>query len=117
MRTRGNGEPLGPEGLAEDIMAAVPGAAGRELAKDAYHVMVMAARREQSAAFDRGFQMAAKLEQGRARAEMARFVLSMLGKDAGDGRIDLGALGQWHVVNDNGDVIEGAAHDLVRRLT
>ena len=43
--------------------------------------------------FDAGFQLAAQVEQRAAREALARYALEVLGKDAGDGAIDLGALG------------------------
>lgn len=45
--------------------------------------------------FDNGMQLGSKLNQSHARQVMATAVLGMLGKDAGDGVIDLGTLGRW----------------------
>ena len=64
-------------------------AAGTEYAA-ALKLMLRNVRRE---AFGAGFQQAAQVEQRAAREALARYALEVLGKDAGDGAIDLGALG------------------------
>lgn len=46
-------------------------------------------------AFDAGFQMASHVQQEHARATLAAFALQLLGKDPGDGEINLGVLGRW----------------------
>ncbi len=48
-----------------------------------------------AAAFDEGMQLGAQVEQRNAREALASAVLAVLGKDAGDGDIQLGALGTW----------------------
>lgn len=47
--------------------------------------------------FDEGFQQAAAIEQERARADVAAYALRVLGKERGDGEVNLGALGLWFV--------------------
>ena len=45
--------------------------------------------------FDEGFQLGAQVEHGHAVEAVANALLNILGKDAGDGIIDLGAAGRW----------------------
>lgn len=45
--------------------------------------------------FDEGFQLGARVEHGAAVAVVAGALLDILGKDAGDGIINLGAAGYW----------------------
>lgn len=61
-----------------------------------------AIRRLERDAFDRGFQLAARVEQRAAELAAATLVLKVLGKDGGDGVIDLGALGKWSAGNSDG---------------
>jgi hypothetical protein len=46
-------------------------------------------------AFDKGFQLGAKIERRAVLEVTAGALLEVLGKDAGDGVIDLGAAGRW----------------------
>lgn len=46
-------------------------------------------------AFDAGLQLGAQVEHKAAREAIARAALAVLGKDAGDGPVNLGALGEW----------------------
>ena len=100
MRTRGNGEPLSIEGLLEDA---------RELDwerdvevwewnKDLHEVIGrerQMARQAERGAFDDGFQLGAKVEHRVAVEAVVTAALHILGKDIGDGEIDLGSLGRW----------------------
>ena len=61
------------------------------------------AREARKAGFDAGFNLAARVEQHNARAALGRYVLEVLGKDRGDGLIDLGALGLWHAGSERFD--------------
>lgn len=45
-------------------------------------------------AFDHGFQLAAKVEQQAAREALQQYALVVLGKDRGDGAVNLGILGE-----------------------
>lgn len=45
--------------------------------------------------FDEGFQLGAKVEHRVAVEAVAGALLDILGKDAGDGVINLGAAGRW----------------------
>jgi hypothetical protein len=45
--------------------------------------------------FDEGFQLGAKVEHRVAVEAVANALLDILGKDAGDGYINLGAAGWW----------------------
>jgi predicted RNA-binding Zn ribbon-like protein len=59
------------------------------------HIRALVNRVSQ-AAFQEGFQMAARIEQAAAKAALAEYALVVLGKDRGDGEIDLGALGKHY---------------------
>jgi len=61
--------------------------------------MEKVARRE---GFDDGVQLGAKVEHDAAVAALADALLRVLGKDRGDGYIDLGAAGRWYPGADNG---------------
>lgn len=97
MRTRGNGQELTAAGLAEDILAFGQrfgeDAEARELAKDLYEVVLKAEKRASSRAFSEGMQLGAKVEHRVAVEAIQQAALSVLGKDRGDGEINLGALG------------------------
>jgi hypothetical protein len=54
-------------------------------------------RAQEAAAWDDGMQFGAKTEQDRMRKLTQQFVLAVLGKDRGDGIIELGALGRVFV--------------------
>jgi hypothetical protein len=45
--------------------------------------------------FDEGFQLGARVEHGVAVEAVVNALLNILGKDPGDGIIDLGAAGRW----------------------
>lgn len=51
-------------------------------------------RRSRKEGFDKGFGLAAQVEQRRAKELLAQYVLDVLGKDRADGSINLGALGE-----------------------
>jgi hypothetical protein len=59
------------------------------------HIRALVNRVSQ-AAFQEGFQQAARIEQSAAKAALAEYVLVVLGKDRADGEIDLGALGKHY---------------------
>jgi hypothetical protein len=48
------------------------------------------------AAWSRGWELAFDIADRRERQVAATMVLAVLGKDRGDGEIDLGALGKWY---------------------
>lgn len=52
-------------------------------------------RREAETGFDAGFQLGASVEHREAVAAVANALLAVLGKDAADGSINLGAAGRW----------------------
>ena len=52
--------------------------------------------------FDEGFKLGAKVEYRAALEAAANALLDILGKDAGDGIINLGAAGHWVQHGDDG---------------
>jgi len=91
MRTRANGQPLSVLGVIEDARRLNDDASPWELSKDIRELLA----RERRAAFDEGFQLAAKVEHRATVEAVATMVLAVLGKDAADGWVDVGALGTW----------------------
>ena len=89
MRTRGNGQPLSEQGILEDARNAVDGTDFYEVEKD-LRALISSKTRE---AFDAGMQLGAKVEHRVAVEAIQQAALTVLGKDRGDGAIDLGALG------------------------
>lgn len=94
MRTRGNGQPLSESGILEDAIQLglddkVTPSAYFELAKDLASLI----GRERQIAFDEGMKLGARVENRTAVQALQQAALTVLGKDRGDGAIDLGALG------------------------
>ncbi|MES2156051.1 MAG: hypothetical protein V4510_13035 [bacterium] len=103
-RTRGNGSELSWDGLEADIRLMAEhaeeyplGVTAHELRNDAQELARRSEGRlvTQREAFDEGFQQGARIEHAAAVAAAANALLNILGKDAGDGLIDLGAAGTW----------------------
>jgi len=91
MRTRGNGQPLSEQGILEDARNAVDGTDFYEVEKD-LRALISSKTRE---AFDAGMQLGAKVEHRVAVEAISTAMLHVLGKDVGDGEINLGAAGSW----------------------
>ena len=90
-RTRGNGEELTASGILWDARRAKSPTEFHEVSRDLSELIA----REARAAFDQGMQLGAKVEHGVAVEAIATAALHVLGKDVGDGEINLGALGSW----------------------
>jgi hypothetical protein len=57
---------------------------------------------ESSIAFGEGVQLGARVENRVAVQAIVTSLLTVLGKDRGDGVIDLGAAGRWYPASDGG---------------
>jgi len=59
--------------------------------------------------FANGFQLGARVEHRVAVEAAVNALLAILGKDAGDGVIDLGAAGEWAHLNGRWHALRGSA--------
>lgn len=66
------------------------------MAEDLGNAVAFAVSSHRQEGFAEGVQFAAQTEQRVAREALAQYVLEVLGKDAADGEIDLGALGKHY---------------------
>jgi hypothetical protein len=92
MRVRANGDKLTWNGLEADILYGSDSNNGRvawahEIRRDAQEL----GRQE----WDEGVHLGARIEHKVALEAVANALLEILGKDAGDGIINLGAAGTW----------------------
>jgi hypothetical protein len=89
-RTRSNGQPLSVEGFQSDLFE-VAGHSPEvwELFRDFQALL----GEQRAASFDAGMQLGAKVEHRVAVEAIQQAALTVLGKDRGDGAIQLGALG------------------------
>lgn len=93
-RTRANGEELTVDGVLEDLRGLWSktrevDTVYFELEKDLRSLVA----EERRKAFDAGMQLGAKVEHRVAVEALQQAALTVLGKDRGDGAINLGALG------------------------
>ena len=102
MRTRRNGEELTVLGLVEDFYevadASNDEAEKREFAKDLRYL----AANQRTKGFTEGVDFGAQVENRVAVQAIVSSLLTVLGKDPGDGIIDLGAAGRWYPGADGG---------------
>jgi hypothetical protein len=96
MRTRANGQELTVDGVLEDLRKLWSETRRTtsdylELEKDLRSLLQV----EKSRAFDEGIQLGARVEHRYAVQAVATAALHVLGKDVGDGEINLGSLGTW----------------------
>jgi hypothetical protein len=90
-RTRKDGSAITLEGLCYDIMdVAGHSAEGFELTKDLRSLLTQV----RSEAFDSGMALGARVEHRVAVEALQQAALKVLGKDRGDGGINLGVLGE-----------------------